>query len=1195
MSSPSNLYAEKIFSEHPLVLWALDDQADYVSLITEAQRDIGATWDGTGGGAALVSTPGNAPFQNSYTSKITGDIPAINGEEIIAWSPDLISFNDMDSNLNTISVGTYFYSNSIYLDSVSIGIEYTDTTSSQLVRKVETFNNPIYATWTFISGTFDRPDEAANFRIVIKLTKLTGGASTGDYEILFNGVTAGQWSEEFNATSLGTTKELIPSDIALAESYGIEAKAYGLSEKSGYYLINKNALVAKNTTIPLVFGASGVTKLNPNSNNLPSLIIPGQGFLNESGRYKIYTAEFWARINCDQKIPTRIFGPIASEDGLYVESGFLTLKIGNIFKSHFIGEWYRPMLIHIRVIQNSATVLLNGEQVISITFDTSSLDLPSILNETGKSQDWLGFYSIENVTPIEIDCVAIYHYQVPITVAKRRFVYGQGVLSPEGINSSYGGVSALIDYPFADYTSNYSYPDFAEWQQGTFDNLIANRGSLEVPTYSLPEIFTSSKTLTNLYDDNYLLQSGTYPFISLNPSESWNSLGAYINFPRFNVLSDQVHAVYGIFEISENISTQILFKIYNYLTGNSFTIKKDGPNIDYYLTFNNVQEEFYSINTFPLNTPISIGVKFDDFVNNFGGNVAAFFGNQNGLKMYVGGDETASNTFTGKIYSVGLSSNLNVETIANHFNENGTANFEDAEELIAHTASYTLLPTIKYNSFFLDIGVSSYWEDYLPLSYFAQYVKNDVGNEYYDLDFLQFNIGYPSPSKLLEKESITEDWTYQNLYDNYANPIQRSYSELDNFLYSGYNNYEDLGQKSVKSYEYDTTDSEIKSYLTFQYISEGANSPQSYFTTTQNPQQGKILDISQYPNWLTTKFEVVDNTIIYPKTTTDFNDLAIVYHIEFNTRNTLNKPVSLKRLSFASQALNNNSFNPIGTRFGIEMFPYKKSGIYYDYKSKNPFSIYKGSTPYLYMTRDSGIEIRGNFDPNIDRGINIPINKQLADNYKVSAIQLWHRYESAHFSITPTQFFEIRHKGDLIKFYTVALDNAGKRAKVYAISNNTGELVNGLLYYLNGNVVREPVLTVKEWAVIGVSFSNSLDFNVFIGSINLNGPGVFNNVSYYQANSLQQIQSRLTRPWASVKSDGILDLAWQYWNDSFTWDGMLVVSTSEIYGVNPSDVYKTYIGTNKIIVDDNEGMLFMPDKIKVYQDSLWSSTIATPV
>ena len=40
MSNPSNLYAEKVFSEHPTVLWALDDTADYISLITEAQRSF---------------------------------------------------------------------------------------------------------------------------------------------------------------------------------------------------------------------------------------------------------------------------------------------------------------------------------------------------------------------------------------------------------------------------------------------------------------------------------------------------------------------------------------------------------------------------------------------------------------------------------------------------------------------------------------------------------------------------------------------------------------------------------------------------------------------------------------------------------------------------------------------------------------------------------------------------------------------------------------------------------------------------------------------------------------------------------------------------------------------------------------------------------------------------------------------------
>jgi hypothetical protein len=43
MSSPSNLYAEKIFSEHPVALWAFDEKIDYLSVISEAKRDIN-TW-----------------------------------------------------------------------------------------------------------------------------------------------------------------------------------------------------------------------------------------------------------------------------------------------------------------------------------------------------------------------------------------------------------------------------------------------------------------------------------------------------------------------------------------------------------------------------------------------------------------------------------------------------------------------------------------------------------------------------------------------------------------------------------------------------------------------------------------------------------------------------------------------------------------------------------------------------------------------------------------------------------------------------------------------------------------------------------------------------------------------------------------------------------------------------------------------
>ena len=481
MSNPSNLYAEKVYSEHPLVLWALDDQSDYVSLISEAQRNIETLWDYQGAtvesGSPLGLPP--APFATSVSSSISGDVPVGDSGEIICISPDIKNFTSLNNNFGTFCIGTYFYSTSSLINSISIGYEFTDTTSSQIVQKLETFNEPITSNWVFVSGTFEIPDEVANFRIVIKATTISGGTAGDDYKIYINGISAGQWSEEFNVKSLGVTPGNLPNTIGLdTDKLVVPADAYGLSENSGYYFVDKNFLVAKNTSLPLVFGSSSVTKLFPNSNNEPSLIIPGKGFLNESGRYKDYTVEFWARINSDSLSPKRIFGPISSSDGLYVEGGFLTLKIGNSFKSHFIGEWFRPLLIDIRIIENSASLLVNGEEVLSFVINTSTLILPEETID-GKSVDWLGFYSYEDVTPIEIDCVAIYPYNVATTMAKRRWVYGQGVLSPEGINSSYGGTSAFIDFPFADYTANYSYPDFAEWQQGSFDNLATTSSYLK--------------------------------------------------------------------------------------------------------------------------------------------------------------------------------------------------------------------------------------------------------------------------------------------------------------------------------------------------------------------------------------------------------------------------------------------------------------------------------------------------------------------------------------------------------------------------------------------------------------------------------------------------------------------------------------------------------------------------------------------
>jgi hypothetical protein len=1216
MSNPSNLYAEKIYSEHPLVLWALDDKADYVDLISEANRDVETDWSISGGTAVEGSAP-NEPFPDSITTEIEGNVPVGSTNDIICISPDLVNFTDLNSELGTFSVGGYFYSNSAYLDSISIGYEYTDTTTSLVVQKLKTFPTTIFQNWAFVSETFEIPDENTELRAVVKIVTNTGGPTTADYQFYINGITVGQWAEDFNATSLGVVPEAFPNTIALTTtSQAIPTASYGISSDEGYYLVDNNSIVAKNSSVPMVFGASGVTVVTPNSGGDPSLIVPGKGFLNELGRYKDYTVEFWARISCDSSTPKRIFGPISSTDGLYVEGGFLTFVLGSEFGSHFVGEWFRPMLIHIRIIRNSVSILLNGEEVISFPVDTESLELPEPLN-LGKSQDWLGFYAYADVTPVEIDCVAIYPYQVPVTVAKRRWVYGQGVLSPEGINSAYGGTSAFIDYPFADYTANYNYPDFASWQQGTFDNLVTTNTALTTPEYTLPEIFLDSKTIDDLYVDNQEIQevaSGlTVPnkFITFRPNNTWSSKQCYFNFPQLNVLNDQVRSVYAVFSTTDigpesgPVQSQTLIKIYNSLTSDFFIVRQEEDLIKYALNYNGVEELLYTTASLESDQLFSVGLNFQTIANTFGENVSSFFGNQNGLKLYIAGDEEAENTFTGKIYSVGLSTASNTVEIADYFDENGFILFDDLSEsgvteetsavLIDHTASYTLLPTESYEKFFLDIGVSGYWQDYMPLSYFAKYVANDVGNQFYDLDFLQFNIGYPGPSSSSQSEEVAESWTYADLKSQFEHPEQKTYYQFDNFLFTGWSNYEDIEQKSVKFYQYDTENASIRSYVTFQYVMEGANSPQTSFDRVEAAKSTRIVDIDEHPLWATTKFEVVDNTIIYPTKTIDFNELAIVYHLEFNIRNILTKPIALRRLEVASQALNANSFNPIGTRFSLNMFPYKRAGLYYDYKSKNPFSIYKGSTPYLYLNRKSGIEVRGSFDPQVSRGIAVPINQTSAANYRISAAQIWMRYDDDFFPGTPTELFEIEYKADTIKFYMVADSSKGSRARIFARSQNTGLEFNGLAYFWNGALVREPVITKKEWGVLGIAFSTALNFDGYLGGINLTGPMLFNNVAYYQANNLQQVQSALTRPWLQVKTDGVTNFDWQYWLNNFTWEGVLVISASDLYGVSPQDVYKTYTGTNKIIIDDDEGMIFDAEKLKIYADTTWQTTVKIPV
>ena len=211
------------------------------------------------------------------------------------------------------------YSKTPYISGFEIGYEYFDSTSGTLVQKLKSFTSQINESWVFLSETFALPSDNSSIRVVIKANFFDGG-TLEDLSFLVNGVSLGQWSEEFNASSLGVTPVEIPVGIFGATNIeGIPAKAYGLEELSGYYLVRNNALAAKNSGIPLVYGATNSTIVQQSGGIVPSLIIPGLGFLNKSGQYKDYTFEFWARINSDTTEEKRIFGNVRGSDGLYVK------------------------------------------------------------------------------------------------------------------------------------------------------------------------------------------------------------------------------------------------------------------------------------------------------------------------------------------------------------------------------------------------------------------------------------------------------------------------------------------------------------------------------------------------------------------------------------------------------------------------------------------------------------------------------------------------------------------------------------------------------------------------------------------------------------------------------------------------------------------------------------------------------------
>jgi hypothetical protein len=924
----------------------------------------------------------------------------------------------------------------------------------------------------------------------------------------------------------------------------------------------------------MVFGASNSTILSSNGQDIPSIIFPGFGFMNQNGKSSALTFEAWIRINIQYvQTPTRIFGPIGSDDGLYIDKTFLVLKIGNKVSSHFVGEWYRPMLMQISISGDRVTMFINGVLVISMDLDPSQTYFPPKLIED-KDNDYLGFYVPGGNLQIEVDAVAIYPYVMNSFLANRKFVLGQGVKYPEEILSAYRGSAVYADYSFANYSKNYSYPALGKWSQGVHDNAVLSGSRIESPKYNLPKFLSNKNTLEDLL--SHPLQNP----ISLMPSESFGN--SYFLFESMNILISPVAAIFGSFFIPSSDTyenEQVLFKIFNKRNNSylkAYRVRKDIDTVSVRCVFkqsgkSEVVLSELDIDKSPMGTTsFSFGVNIERAIQE-SYDLSVFFSNRDQISIYLGGDysgdeDNLSTTFTGRIENFSLLTSKDL----NRFNPALGEKLKDHSFLFGapsywnRISSYTLkIKTIgSYKS--LDISTKSYWENSVPLSFLSTNVLDSQGKSVSAIDagkmLIQANMNYPA---------------FVNIIRPYL--------------------------------------AELKMFVSLQKISDGANADISEYSRVEFTDSEKKDIISISANETIT--QIFDGTIIEPATSDDY---AIVLHMEMETEASIIEPINLKYLKLASKNLsdNSNSFdkpiNAIGTRFGKNIYPYTvlSDGTVSYSDERNFYRIYDGNTPYLYLTNSSGFSSVQNiqdFSQEVDKGLFFRINRDSGARANISLLQFAILWNHEPFALRQL-LFEIDSDQGTVRFYIQSANDGslskGKiTAKLYDKSTNTEKDTDLPNFFVNGLDVYEPIIRQGEWAMLQIVFKPFLTFKNSTGLFKIRNRAILNNISYYQIDELLQSQQTTQRIWSKVEqpstvpwdlggvgveynwgSESTIDQldVWYSPNDQYvgspnsstpgndyTWQDIIYEKEDTKPAIPPNVVYGVFLGTNKIISNSN--------------------------
>lgn len=882
----SNLYIERISAEHPLGCWPLDDDISYNNFIY-------------GDDANFDNWEFSTPPQNIFREPLW-DYPNYWASFAVADDHTILSYPNIPKDGMDES------------KTANLSFWIVAANVSEIIVKAKTAGPQSFtfapSTLTFISLEFsiDSDDIVPSIEFVISDPMSVAFIQMSQPRI-------SQHAEPFLKKYNGYVLENIPSDIlhvinGSGSKRAVMADQYGLSFDPGYFIGSASGLYVKNSGLPLVYSSNNSVTVLPSGGN-PAIIVPGKGMLNLAGQHNNYTLEAWVRFHNDSPDPIRLIGPVASSDGIYVDEGFISLSIGPYSKSYFVGKFDRPMLLHLEYSPTRASLLINGEVVIGIDIDPSVISFPAARNGTGKMMDWIGVYGYDSLSNFNIDCISIFPYLVPPEIAKRHFVYGQGVQAIDLSNESLSNKVIQFDYPFAQYAYNVAYPTTSRWYSGLGINLNTTTSTLKPNAYALPAVISKYDIYDGEIQDplDWFIENrqfnnadtrDLFPYLLMSPSGQAST----IYFKSLNVASDKIQSVFMFGRTPDAPEpSQSLLRFNNSVTGEAIDISLDSNDIVYkHISASNVETTLY-VEPVDDNEYFTAGIDMKGFSASFYYPVGNFFNDPNRITLNVGGYN--SDTFLGKIFGVHFTSKFFYDRdLSDRFNNGVIVQQPGLDSLCSYIGNYSLLPVINNTSMTFDVGSVGYWEDFLPLSMFSK--RNDSGN--YALDFLQFNIDIPYGHGYGETPGT---YYYYQLFELY-NLFAYDYEYL-NGLWPTYGDIVPSVSDALDSLRYATG---FKSYITIQPVATVGTNLYSSYDAVDTYVDGVVT-----PTDFTKKYQVYDNTIIKLPADFDFNNYYIGIHFEMMVRGTTNKSMMVRKMELASFAANDGE-TPIGTKYAYPVY-----------------------------------------------------------------------------------------------------------------------------------------------------------------------------------------------------------------------------------------------------------------------------------